>query len=171
MPATPTVNPTRAALEAAVLDLTDEQIASALCKVDRVVKGAYEERADYAWPREAQLSLLARWPPGWNAAGSPPRAERPQAGGLAAAGRPSSYGCSTMATTREERNRAVRTGCPVRVTSATSTMVREVVTSTRRPERVATISNPRTLPLPVSTSTSTLSPRIPGSLAAQRRAG
>ena len=38
MPATPTVNPTRAALEAAVLDLTDEQIASALCKVDRVVK-------------------------------------------------------------------------------------------------------------------------------------
>jgi hypothetical protein len=23
-----------------------------------VVKGAYEERADYAWPREAQLSLL-----------------------------------------------------------------------------------------------------------------
>ena len=40
MPATPTVNPTRAALEAAVLDLTDEQIASALCKVDRVVKAA-----------------------------------------------------------------------------------------------------------------------------------
>jgi hypothetical protein len=31
---------------------------------------------------------------------------------------------------------------PVRVTSATSTMVREVVTSTRRPERVATISKP-----------------------------
>ena len=28
MPATPTVNPTRAALEAAVLDLTDEQIAT-----------------------------------------------------------------------------------------------------------------------------------------------
>ena len=60
---------------------------------------------------------------------------------------------------------------PVRVTSATSTMVREVVTSTRRPERVATISNPRTLPLPVSTSTSTLSPRIPGSLAPPRRTG
>jgi hypothetical protein len=58
MPATPTVNPTRAALEAAVLDLTDEQIASALCRVDRVVKAAYEERAGYAWPREAQLSLL-----------------------------------------------------------------------------------------------------------------
>ena len=50
--------PTRAALEAAVLDLTDEQVASALCKVDRAVKAAYEERAAYAWPREAQLSLL-----------------------------------------------------------------------------------------------------------------
>jgi hypothetical protein len=59
MPATPTVNPTRAALEAAVLDLTDEQIASALCKADRAVKSAYEDRAGYAWPREAQLSLLS----------------------------------------------------------------------------------------------------------------
>ena len=59
MPATPTVNPTRAALEAAVLDLTDEQIASALCKVDRAVKASFEERASYSWPREAQLSLLA----------------------------------------------------------------------------------------------------------------
>ena len=58
MPATPTTNPTRAALEAAVLDLTDEQIATALCKVDRAVKEAFEERATYAWPREAQLSLL-----------------------------------------------------------------------------------------------------------------
>jgi hypothetical protein len=58
MPATPTTNPTRAALEAAVLDLTDEQIAAALCKVDRVVKETFEERAAYAWPREAQLSLL-----------------------------------------------------------------------------------------------------------------
>ena len=58
MPATPTENPTRAALEAAVLDLTDEQIATALCKVDRAVKEAFEERAAYAWPREAQLGLL-----------------------------------------------------------------------------------------------------------------
>jgi hypothetical protein len=58
MPPTPTVNPTRAALEAAVLDLTDEQIANALCKVDRAVKTAYEDRASYAWPREAQLTLL-----------------------------------------------------------------------------------------------------------------
>ncbi len=58
MPATPTENPTRAALEAAVLDLTDEQIASALCRVDRAVKGAFEDRAAYAWPREAQRTLL-----------------------------------------------------------------------------------------------------------------
>ncbi len=57
--ATATTSPTRAALEAAVLDLTDEQIASALCEVDRAVKAAYEARADYAWPREAQLSLLS----------------------------------------------------------------------------------------------------------------
>ena len=53
-----TENPTRAALEAAVLDLTDVLIASALCKIDRAVKTAYEERSAYAWPREAQLSLL-----------------------------------------------------------------------------------------------------------------
>jgi hypothetical protein len=59
MPATPTTNPTRAALEAAVLDLTDEQIATALCRVDRPVKDAFEERAAYAWRREAQLGLLS----------------------------------------------------------------------------------------------------------------
>jgi hypothetical protein len=53
-----TPNPTTAALEAAVLDLTDEQITSALCKVDRAVKGAFEDRAAYAWPREAQRTLL-----------------------------------------------------------------------------------------------------------------
>jgi hypothetical protein len=58
MPATPTVNPTKAALEAAVLDLTDAQIAGALCKADRAVKGAFEERSAYAWPREAQRTLL-----------------------------------------------------------------------------------------------------------------
>jgi hypothetical protein len=54
-----TPNPTTVALEAAVLDLTDEQIASALCRVDRAVKGAFEDRAAYAWPREAQRTLLA----------------------------------------------------------------------------------------------------------------
>ncbi len=69
-------------------------------------------------------------------------------------------GCSTSATTRDAMNRAVRTGVPPRVTSETSTMVRPVVTSTRRPARVATTSKTLT-PLPISTVTSTLSPRIP----------
>jgi hypothetical protein len=73
---------------------------------------------------------------------------------------PSAAGCSTIATTREVRKRAVRTGWPVRVTSATSTMLRKVETSTRRPLLVAAISKARTPPLPVSTSISTLSPRI-----------
>jgi hypothetical protein len=58
MPATPTMNPTKAALVAAVLDLTDTQIADALRKVDPAVGRAYKERAAYAWPREAQRTLL-----------------------------------------------------------------------------------------------------------------
>jgi hypothetical protein len=59
MPATPTVNPTRAALEAAVLDLTDAQIADALRRVDPEVRRTYKEREAYTWPREAQRTLLA----------------------------------------------------------------------------------------------------------------
>jgi hypothetical protein len=59
MPATPTVNPTKAALEAAVLDLTDTQITDALRKVDPAVRAAYKDRETYAWPREAQRTLLA----------------------------------------------------------------------------------------------------------------
>ena len=58
MPATPTVNPTKAALEAAVLDLTDAQIADALRKVDAAVRSTYKDRETYAWPREAQRNLL-----------------------------------------------------------------------------------------------------------------
>jgi hypothetical protein len=58
MPATPTVNPTKAALEAAVLDLTDTQITDALRKADPAVARAYKERSGYAWPREAQRTLL-----------------------------------------------------------------------------------------------------------------
>jgi mannitol-1-phosphate/altronate dehydrogenase len=58
MPATPTVNPTKAALEAAVLDLTDTQITEALRKVDPAVRAAYKDRETYAWPREAQRTLL-----------------------------------------------------------------------------------------------------------------
>jgi hypothetical protein len=58
MPATPTVNPTKAALEAAVLDLTDTQICDALRKVDAAVRAAYRDREAYTWPREAQRTLL-----------------------------------------------------------------------------------------------------------------
>jgi hypothetical protein len=58
MPATPTANPTKAALEAAVLDLTDTQIADALRKVDAAVRAAYKDRETYTWPREAQRTLL-----------------------------------------------------------------------------------------------------------------
>ena len=58
MPATPTANPTKAALEAAVLDLTDTQIADAMRKVDAAVRAAYKDRETYTWPREAQRTLL-----------------------------------------------------------------------------------------------------------------
>ena len=58
MPATPTVNPTKAALEVAVLDLTDTQICDALRKVDAAVRAAYKDREAYTWPREAQRTLL-----------------------------------------------------------------------------------------------------------------
>src|SRR6266540_7400194 len=49
-------------------------------------------------------------------------------------------GCSMRASTRLAMNRAVRTGVPLRVTSATSATPRRIVVSTRRPARVATIS-------------------------------
>jgi hypothetical protein len=58
MAASPTVNPTKAALEAAVLDLTDAQIVDALRRVDAAVRAAYKDRESYAWPREAQRTLL-----------------------------------------------------------------------------------------------------------------
>jgi hypothetical protein len=58
MPATSTVNPTKAALEAAVLDLTDTQIVDALRKVDAAVRSSYKDREAYTWPREAQRTLL-----------------------------------------------------------------------------------------------------------------
>jgi len=59
MPATDTTSPTKAALEAAVLDLTDEEIVDALSRIkSSPVKQAYEDRKDYAWPREAQRNVL-----------------------------------------------------------------------------------------------------------------
>lgn len=53
--------------------------------------------------------------------------------------------------------RPLRTGDPLRVTSVTSITPREVLTSTRRPARVASISYVST-PAPESTTTSILSP-------------
>jgi hypothetical protein len=59
MPATDTTNPTRAALEAAVLDLTDEEIVEALRRVKAsAIKDAYEAREAYTWPREARRNVL-----------------------------------------------------------------------------------------------------------------
>jgi hypothetical protein len=55
-------------------------------------------------------------------------------------------------------NRPVRTDVPLRVTSVTSITPREVETSTRRPALDASISY-LAVPVPVSTTTSTLSPR------------
>jgi hypothetical protein len=52
-------NPTRAALEAAVLDLTDEQIVEAITRADIDVRRARAERERYAWPQEASRNLLA----------------------------------------------------------------------------------------------------------------
>jgi hypothetical protein len=70
-------------------------------------------------------------------------------------------GCSTTATTLEAMNRADLTAVPVRVTSLISTVPREVVTSTRRPAFVASISYFKT-PFPESTTTSTRSPLMFG---------
>jgi hypothetical protein len=59
MPPTDTTNPTKAALEAAVLDLTDEEIVEALSRIrSSRVKQAYEDRRGYTWPREAQRNVL-----------------------------------------------------------------------------------------------------------------
>ncbi len=70
----------------------------------------------------------------------------------------SAAGCSTTAITRVAMKRPTRTGCPVRVSSATSTTPRAVVTSTRLPMRVAEMSNVCALPVPVSMTISTRSP-------------
>jgi hypothetical protein len=53
------INETKAALEAAVLDLSDEQIVEAIIKADIDVRQAHKERARYAWPQEASRNLLA----------------------------------------------------------------------------------------------------------------
>ncbi|HZD71062.1 MAG TPA: hypothetical protein VFA45_19845 [Actinomycetes bacterium] len=67
MAGTPPTNPTRAALEAAVLDLTDDEIVEALLRrplMDEFItrrndiKQAFDARKSYAWPREAKRNLL-----------------------------------------------------------------------------------------------------------------
>ncbi|HZC98977.1 MAG TPA: hypothetical protein VFA46_01910 [Actinomycetes bacterium] len=65
--AAPQTNPTKAALEEAVLDLTDDEIIEALLRrplVDEIItrrndiKQAFEARRAYAWPAEARRNLL-----------------------------------------------------------------------------------------------------------------
>ena len=67
MAGTPPTNPTKAALEAAVLDLTDDEIVEALLRrplMDEIItrrndiKQAFEARRAYAWPAEARRNLL-----------------------------------------------------------------------------------------------------------------
>jgi hypothetical protein len=53
-----TTSPTKAALEAAVLDLTDDQIVRALVKEDSEVKRTLGDREDDTWPREAAKNVL-----------------------------------------------------------------------------------------------------------------
>jgi hypothetical protein len=60
MPAKQETNPTKAALEAAVLDLTDDEIVDALLRRPRNdIKEAFEARKDYTWATEARHNVLA----------------------------------------------------------------------------------------------------------------
>jgi hypothetical protein len=55
----PETNPTKAAVESAVLDLTDEEIVEALRRVKgNAVRQAYEDREAYTWPTEARRNVL-----------------------------------------------------------------------------------------------------------------
>jgi hypothetical protein len=59
MPAKPETNPTKAALEAAVLDLTDDEIVDALLRrAHNDIKEAFEARRAYTWPVEAKRNVL-----------------------------------------------------------------------------------------------------------------
>ena len=60
MPAKQETNPTKAALESAVLDLTDDEIVEALLRrPPNDIKSAYEARRAYTWPTEAKRNVLA----------------------------------------------------------------------------------------------------------------
>jgi hypothetical protein len=55
----PETNPTKAAVESAVLDLTDEEIVEALRRIKgNTVREAYQEREAYTWPTEARRNVL-----------------------------------------------------------------------------------------------------------------
>jgi hypothetical protein len=55
----PETNPTKAAVESAVLDLTDEEIVEALHRIKgNNVREAYEDRVAYTWPTEARRNVL-----------------------------------------------------------------------------------------------------------------
>jgi hypothetical protein len=56
---TATTSPTKAALEAAVMDLTDDQIVSALIKVDGEVKRTAADREADTWRQEVARNILA----------------------------------------------------------------------------------------------------------------
>jgi hypothetical protein len=58
MAADTATSPTKAALEEAVLDLTDEQLVKGLTKVDPLVARAFRDREADTWPREATRNLL-----------------------------------------------------------------------------------------------------------------
>ena len=52
-------NPTKAAVESAVLDLTDDEIVDALRRLKaNTVRQAYEDREAYTWPTEARRNVL-----------------------------------------------------------------------------------------------------------------
>ncbi len=57
MPATQQTNPTKAAIEAAVLDLTDDELVKALRRFP-AIKDAVQAREAYAWPAETRRNLM-----------------------------------------------------------------------------------------------------------------
>ena len=60
MPAETMTSPSKAAVEAAVLDLTDEQIVRALVKEDAELKRAFADREADTWPRDDHQPSLPR---------------------------------------------------------------------------------------------------------------
>jgi hypothetical protein len=59
MAADTATSPSKAALEVAVLDLTDEQIVRGLVRADPEVARTFRDREGETWPKEAENNLLA----------------------------------------------------------------------------------------------------------------